>query len=204
MKKKSIVLIAVLATVITIAGCGSPAGKSLENKTEAEESGAIVIQDGGVKTTESMQTSEEVIERQEMPDSEASDAIETIDYERLNFSAAEGESAQITQDAVKGNSGDILQDVLNGNSEQGDQWEAEETDSISEYFTNEQLDHIRQALGIPDDLPVKIEIGDPYYWEGGDMDLIQIDFYHEGEFVAGAAFKPFTEEMARNIYQYSE
>ena len=80
----------------------------------------------------------------------------------------------------------------------------EETDSISEYFTNEQLEHIRQALGIPDDLPVEIEIGDPYYWEGGDMDLIQIDFYHEGDYVAGAAFKPYTEEMARNIYQYSE
>lgn len=31
MKKKSIVLIAVLATVITISGCGSPAGKTLEN-----------------------------------------------------------------------------------------------------------------------------------------------------------------------------
>ena len=138
MKKKSIVLIAVLATVITISGCGSPAGKTLENKTEAEGAGSPVIQNDGVETTESMQTSEE------------------------------------------------------------------ETDSISEYFTNEQLEHIRQALGILDDLPVEIEIGDPYYWEGGDMDLIQIDFYHEGDYVAGAAFKPYTEEMARNIYQYSE
>ena len=138
MKKKSIVLIAVLATVINISGCGSPAGKTLENKTEAEGAGSPVIQNDGVETTESMQTSEE------------------------------------------------------------------ETDSISEYFTNEQLEHIRQALGIPDDLPVEIEIGDPYYWEGGDMDLIQIDFYHEGDYVAGAAFKPYTEEMARNIYQYSE
>lgn len=81
---------------------------------------------------------------------------------------------------------------------------AEETESLSEYFTNEQLDHIRQSLGIPDDLPVEIEVGTPYYWEGGDMDLIQVDFYHEGEYVAGAAFKPYTEEMVRNMYQYSE
>lgn len=202
MKKKSIVLIAVLTTVITIAGCGSPAGKISENKTEAEESGAIVIQGDGVETTESTQTSEEIIEKQEVPDSEASDAIETIDSEQLNHSVVERESVQITQDAVTGNSGQTLQDALIGNSKQGDQWEAEETDSISEYFTNEQLDHIRQALGIPDDMPVEIEIGDPYYWEGGDMDLVQIDFYHEGEYVAGAAFKPYTEEMARNIYQY--
>lgn len=192
MKKKNLVLIAVLATVITIAGCGSPAGKTLERKTEAEETGAPVIQDNGVETTESMQTSEETIEKQGVPDSEASDAIEIIDSEQLNHSVAEGESVQITQDALSGNSG------------QGDQWEPGETDSISEYFTGEQLDHIRQALGIPDDLPVEIEIGDPYYWEGGDMDLIQIDFYHEGDYAAGAAFKPYTEEMARNIYQYSE
>lgn len=62
MKKQSIVLIAVLATVITIAGCGSPAGKTSDNETEAVESGAPIIQDDEVETTESTQTSEEIIE----------------------------------------------------------------------------------------------------------------------------------------------
>ena len=86
--------------------------------------------------------------------------------------------------------------------EGSDSEEAEESDSISEYFTNEQLDHIRQALGIPDDLSVDIEVGTPSYWEGGGMDLVQVDFYHEGEYAAGAACKPYTEELARNIYVY--
>ena len=80
----------------------------------------------------------------------------------------------------------------------------EGSDSISEYFTNEQLEHIRQALGIPDDLPVEVEVSSPYYWEGGGMDLVQVDFYYDGEYAAGAACKPYTEEIARNIYQYFE
>ena len=86
--------------------------------------------------------------------------------------------------------------------EGSDSEEAEESDSISEYFTNEQLDHIRQALGIPDNLSVDVEVGTPSYWEGGGMDLVQVDFYHEGEYAAGAACKPYTDKLARNIYVY--
>lgn len=88
--------------------------------------------------------------------------------------------------------------------ESSDSREAEETDSLSEYFTNVQLDHIRQSLGIPDDLYVDIEVGAPFYWEGGGMDLVQVDFYHDGEIVAGAACKPYTDEITRSIYSYSE
>lgn len=92
-----------------------------------------------------------------------------------------------------------LSNYLQGGSESQD---TAESDSVSEYFTNEQLDHIRQSLGIPDDLPVDVEVSDPFYWEGGGMDLVQVDFYHEGEYAAGASCKPYTEEIARNIYVY--
>ena len=65
-----------------------------------------------------------------------------------------------------------LYDYLQEGSDSG---EAEESDSISEYFTNEQLDHIRQALGIPDNLSVDVEVGTPSYWEGGGMDADEKD-----------------------------
>lgn len=106
--------------------------------------------------------------------------------------------------AAEENEGALITQNDGADMKESTQTSKEETESISDYFTDEQLDHIRQSLRIPDDLPVEIEVGTPYYWEGGDMDLVQVDFYHEGEYVAGAAFKPYTEEMARNIYQYSE
>ena len=77
-----------------------------------------------------------------------------------------------------------------------------ETEAVSEYFTNDQLEKMKRALKIPEDLQVEVQIGEPYYWDGGDMDLVQVDFYHEGEYVAGAAFEPYKEELVRNIYQY--
>ncbi|MBR3186410.1 MAG: YARHG domain-containing protein [Lachnospiraceae bacterium] len=76
------------------------------------------------------------------------------------------------------------------------------TDTISEYFTNEQLENMKRALGIPEDLPVEVHVGNPYYWEGGGKDLVQVDFYTEREYVAGAAFEPYKEDPVRNIYQY--
>ena len=80
----------------------------------------------------------------------------------------------------------------------------EQVSSYSEYFTDEQLDSIRRSFGIPDSLSVEPEIGEPYYWDGGDMDLIQVDFYHDGEYVAGAAFELYTENMVRNIYMFDK
>lgn len=77
-----------------------------------------------------------------------------------------------------------------------------ETDTLSEYFSNDQLENMKRALGIPEDLPVEVHVGSPYYWEGGGKDLVQVDFTHEGEVVAGAACEPYKEDLVRNIYQY--
>lgn len=86
---------------------------------------------------------------------------------------------------------------------QGDDAAEDEEDAISEYFTNAQLEQIRQALGVPDDLPVKIEVSEPYYWEGGAMDLCSVDFYHNENWIAGAACEPHTAETVKDIYMYS-
>ena len=79
----------------------------------------------------------------------------------------------------------------------------DEEDAISEYFTNAQLEQIRQALGVPDDLPVRIEVSEPYYWEGGAVDLCAVDFYHNENWIAGAACEPHTAETVKDIYMYS-
>ena len=86
---------------------------------------------------------------------------------------------------------------------QGDDAAEDEEDAISEYFTNAQLEQIRQALGVPDNLPVKIEVSEPYYWEGGAMDLCAVDFYHNENWIAGAACEPHTAETVKDICMYS-
>ena len=91
--------------------------------------------------------------------------------------------------------------ITDGGSEQTDE---EQVSSYSEYFTDEQLGSIRKSLRIPDSLSVEPEIGEPYFWDGAGIDLVQVDFYHDGEYVAGAACEPYTENVARNIYTYSE
>jgi hypothetical protein len=85
---------------------------------------------------------------------------------------------------------------------QGDDAGEDEEGAISEYFTNAQLEQIRQGLGVPDNLPVKIEVSEPYYWEGGAMDLCAVDFYHNENWIAGAACEPHTAETVKDICMY--
>ena len=186
----TVVAVMIVAVMIIAAGCGSSAGNAgntgnagnagnagiiPENNTAAEDDAGLPDPEAGaVETAESAQPS--------------SEETETIKEAEAGSESSEDSEAFETVD-----------------SDKTDQVVIEEgSDSISEYFTNEQLEHIRQALGIPDDLPVEVEVSSPYYWEGGGMDLVQVDFYHDGEYAAGAACKPYTEEIARNIYQYFE
>ena len=180
----AIVSVMIVSVMIIIAGCGSSAGSAgnTENAGNIPENNTAVEDDAG------------------LPDPEAG-AVETAESaqpsseETETFKEAETGS-EISEDSETFEAVD---------PDKTDQVVIEEgSDSISEYFTNEQLEHIRQALGIPDDLPVEVEVSSPYYWEGGGMDLVQVDFYHDGEYAAGAACKPYTEEIARNIYQYFE
>lgn len=193
MKNKRTILFAVVAVMIIAAGCGSSAGNAgntgnaenagnagnagiiPENNTAAEDDAGLPDSDAGaVETAESAQSSSEETE---------------------TFKEAEaGSESSEDSEAFEAVDSDKMDQVV---IEEG-------SDSISEYFTNEQIEHIRQALGIPDDLPVEVEVSSPYYWEGGGMDLVQVDFYYDGEYAAGAACKPYTEEIARNIYQYFE
>ena len=60
------------------------------------------------------------------------------------------------------------------------------------------------SLGVPEDLDVEIETGEPTYYEAGERWYITVLIYHEGEMVACANVDIDTLEPINNIYIYSE
>ena len=70
-------------------------------------------------------------------------------------------------------------------------------------FTVEQLEAIKASLGIPAGKQLEIQQSEPYYWEAGERWLIQVDFYENGNYAAGAAFDRDTLEICANIYMYA-
>ena len=63
------------------------------------------------------------------------------------------------------------------------------------------MDH---DFAVMDDLSVELVISEPYYWDAGEVEIAQVDFYHNGEFVAGASFNTYSDIMIRKIFMYSE
>ena len=71
-------------------------------------------------------------------------------------------------------------------------------------LSDEQLSHVKQALGVPESLDVQVSVGDRRtYWDAAGIWLIDISFYYNGEMVAGALFDADTLELGRNITMYS-
>lgn len=199
MKNKRTILFAVVAVMIIAAGCGSSAGNA-GNTGNAENAGNAGNAENAGNAGIIPENNTAAEDDAGLPDPEAG-AVETAESAQPS-----SEETEIIKEAEAGSESSEDSEAFEAvDSDKMDQVVIEEgSDSISEYFTNEQLEHIRQALGIPDDLPVEVEVSSPYYWEGGGMDLVQVDFYYDGEYAAGAACKPYTEEIARNIYQYFE
>ena len=202
MRNKRTILFTVVAVMIIAAGCNSSAGNTgnagnAKNAGNAGNTGNA----GNAGNAENIPENNAAAEDDAgLPDPEAG-AVEMAESAQPSSEETETINEAETGSEISEDS-ETFEAV---DPDKTDQVVIEEgSDSISEYFTNEQLEHIRQALGIPDDLPVEVEVSSPYYWEGGGMDLVQVDFYHDGEYAAGAACKPYTEEIARNIYQYFE
>ena len=71
-------------------------------------------------------------------------------------------------------------------------------------LSDEQLSHVKQALGVPESLDVQVSVGDRRtYWDAAGIWLIDISFYYNGKMVAGALFDADTLELGRNITMYS-
>ena len=75
--------------------------------------------------------------------------------------------------------------------------------TYSELFTDDQILSIYNQLGIPN-IEVSVSVGNPYYWEGAGLNVAEVDFYHNGEFCAGAACVVGTGDIATNISSYEE
>lgn len=63
---------------------------------------------------------------------------------------------------------------------------------------------IKDDLGVPSSLDVTYKISEPYYWSGGGQNLISVDFYHNGQHVAGVEVDAVTHEHIRGISMYTE
>jgi len=74
---------------------------------------------------------------------------------------------------------------------------------IGVLFSEDQLNTISSALGVPEDLEVQITQGEPAYWEGGGFYRTPIEIYYNGELVAGASVNSLTGELAGSIYMYT-
>ncbi len=88
------------------------------------------------------------------------------------------------------------------NTQQAEEPVDTEKHTFSELFTDDQIREIRRGLKVPDDIEVAVEVGNSYFWDGGNMDLAQVDFYHDGQYCAGAACEVGTSNIVKNIYSY--
>lgn len=69
-------------------------------------------------------------------------------------------------------------------------------------LTEEQLEYIRTALGVPDDLDVTYTQQSPYFWEAAGVYLTNVAVYSEGKVVASAGVNSFTGELLSHIAGY--
>ena len=69
-------------------------------------------------------------------------------------------------------------------------------------FTAEQIKTIREELNIPEDADVTCSVGEPRYWENGQIYVAGVGFSENGEYVAGADVNVDTLELARSIVMY--
>lgn len=71
-------------------------------------------------------------------------------------------------------------------------------------FTEEQINTLKKSLGVPDEMSVYCEAGDPCFWEGAGCWVVSIGLYDEDDvFLAGAEIDPDTMELQREIAPYN-
>ena len=67
----------------------------------------------------------------------------------------------------------------------------------------DHIEKVKRSLGVPDDLDVTYKESDMYYWQAGNRYLVCVDFYHNGELVAGVEMDAYTHEHIRGILMYN-
>lgn len=68
-------------------------------------------------------------------------------------------------------------------------------------YTKEQLEIIKECLGIPKDMEVSFEIGTPFYYDGADCMLTYVTVYTSEGYACGS----FDEELELySTYMYTD
>ena len=64
---------------------------------------------------------------------------------------------------------------------------------------------VKSQLNIPEDLDTEdvVDFDNPSYWEGGDMWLVNCEFYYDGKLVATAMADQESGLVVRNIMVYT-
>ena len=87
--------------------------------------------------------------------------------------------------------------------------ETSSNDEVSEAsdngsLTSDQIETIKSELKVPEDADVTWTVGDPYYWDVGQRNLIYVEFEENGELAASASVDADTLELVKEIYIYSK
>ncbi len=81
--------------------------------------------------------------------------------------------------------------------------EDKQTETNTKDLSDDQLAELaRIRLGVPKTQDITYKVGEKYYFDGGGKYLKQIDFYENGEIVAGASVDVTDGEIIKNIQTY--
>lgn len=93
--------------------------------------------------------------------------------------------------------------VQNDQSKTQTSSENKQTETNTKDLSDDELVKIaRIRLGVPDTQDITYKVGEKYYWEAGGKYLKQIDFYKNGETVAGGSLHVIDGEIIKNIQTY--
>lgn len=81
--------------------------------------------------------------------------------------------------------------------------ENKQTETAAKELSDDQLvEFARIRLGVPNTQDITYKVGEKFYWDAGGKYLKQIDFYKNGETVAGASVDVTNGEIIKNIQTY--
>ena len=69
-------------------------------------------------------------------------------------------------------------------------------------LTEEDKKILREHLRVPETAVVEFQIGEEYFWEAAEAEVVPISIYENGVYVAGADISKETKELMTSILTY--
>lgn len=83
-----------------------------------------------------------------------------------------------------------------------DSGESAPADSAEFVLTEEDKKILREHLRVPETAVVEFQIGEEYFWEAAEAEVVPISIYENGVYVAGADISKETKELMTSILTY--